>query len=132
MANSTTVVPWNLTIPAGSLVQYTFTFSTVDPSTGQTTPYTITGATWEYVVRTSATDTTPGGVFNLTTTPSVNGSLQITSSSTLSQALLTINPGATATLAPNTYYHALWMNPGSATAYTWVTGSFVVVGNPQP
>lgn len=117
---------------AGSLVQYTFTFSTVNQTTGQSTPFNITGATWEYIVRATATDTTPGGIFTITTTPSTSGSIVVTSSATVSQVQLTINPAATATLAPGSYVHALWMNPGTTTAYTWVTGSFIVTGNPQP
>lgn len=132
MATSSAVLPWTLTMPAGSQEQFTFVFSTINASTGQSIPYPISGATWEYVCRNSSTDITPGGVFNITTTGNAAGSISVISSATLSQVTLTINPVATAAISPQTYWHALWMNPGSATAYTWLTGNLVVVGNPQP
>lgn len=129
MPNSTSVLPWTLRMPAGSLQQWLFTFTTNAP--GGTTPYPISGATWEYVARTTATG---GGspLISVTTTANSQGVLVVTSSATLSQVLLEIYPPATSAL-DGTYYHSLWMNPGnSSSAFTWFTGSLLVEGNPQP
>lgn len=126
---STSVQPWTLRMPAGSLQQWLFTFTTTAP--GGQTPYPITGATWEYVARTSATDLS-APLISLTTSASANGILVVTSTTTLSTVLLEIYPPATASL-DGTYAHSLWMNPGgSATAFTWFTGELLVAGNPQP
>jgi hypothetical protein len=132
VTTSTAVMPWTLTMPAGSLEQWLFTFTTINVSTGQSVPYPISGATWEYVARNSATDTSPGGLFSITTTPNSFGVLTVTSSATVSQVQLTINPAATVNLVPQTYYHTLWMNPSTVNAYTWVTGNLIIAGNPQP
>ena len=51
MANSSSVQPWALTMPLGSLQQWLFNFTTVNAITGQSVPYPIAGASWEYVVR---------------------------------------------------------------------------------
>lgn len=131
MAVSNAVLPWQLTMPAGSEEQWTFTFTTISTA-GQSVPYPIAGATWEYIVRSSATDTTPGGIFSVTTTPNAAGNIVVTSTATLSQIQLTLNPAATVALPPQEYFHTLWMNPNTTNAYTWVTGTLSVVGNPQP
>lgn len=131
MAVSNAVLPWQLTMPAGSLEQWTFTFTTISALTGQQIPYPIAGATWEYVVRSSPTDLTPGGIFSITTTPDPQGNIVVTSTSSLSQIQLTLNPAATVNLAPQEYYHTLWMNQNTSSAYTWVTGVLTIVGNPQ-
>lgn len=131
MVASSAVLPWTLTMPAGSLEQWTFTFTTIDATTGQSVPYPIIGATWEYVARVSAADTgTP--LVSVTATPNAQGNIVVTSTATLSQIQLTLNPAATASLAPQEYWHTLWMQPGTASAYTWVTGNLIIVGNPQP
>lgn len=132
MSTSTAVSPWTLTMPAGSLEQWNFTFSSINQATGQSIPYPIAGATWEYICRTNATDTTPGGLFLITTTPSTYGQLVVTSTAILSQVQLTINPVATVNMVPQTYSHTMWMNPGTTSAYTWITGNLIIVGNPQP
>jgi len=119
-------------MPAGSLQEWAFTFTIAAPFYGPSTPYPITGATWEYVVRANATDVgTP--LIDITTTPTSAGLITVTSTGSLSQVLLAIYPPATATLTPGSFYHALWMWPGNSTsAFTWVTGQLVVQGNPQP
>jgi hypothetical protein len=116
---------WTLQAITGSLKQYTFTF------TQGNAPYPIAGAMWEYVVRPTPGDTsTP--VLSITTAPSANGVLAVTATSSLSQVALTLYPAATVSLAPGTYSHGLWMNPGTAEAFTWFTGSFVLAASPQP
>ncbi|HTQ88662.1 MAG TPA: hypothetical protein VMK84_04135 [Streptosporangiaceae bacterium] len=129
MANSFATRPWSLRMPAGSLGEWVFGFTTTAP--GGTTPYTITGATWEYVARTSATDvSTP--LIDITTTATIQGVLTVTATATLSQVQLTLSPVATATLTPGTYYHAFWMNPGTTGAFCWLSGQLFIDGNPQP
>ena len=128
MAVSNAVGTWTLQMPAGSAQDYYFTFEATGPFS--TTPYPISGATWEYVVR--ATPTASGTVISLTTSAGSQGSLQVTATSSLSQVFMSLNPVATASLAPGTYYHSLWQNPSSGSAYTWFTGLLQVVGNPQP
>jgi hypothetical protein len=129
---SSSVTPWTLTMPAGSLQQWNVGLTEISATTGQEIPYPISGFTWEYVVRTSATDMTPGGLFNLTTTPNASGSLTVTSTASLSQVQVTIYPAATSSLALGPYAHALWANPGTTSAFAWVTGQLVIAGNPQP
>ena len=129
MTNTSSVLPWALTMPAGSLQQWNFTF-TLNSSAGPVQPYPISGATWEYVVRTSATDmSTP--LIDLTVSPNSDGVLVVTSTPVLSQVLIEIYPAATADL-DGEYFQALWMNPGTSQAFTWATGPLIVAGNPQP
>jgi hypothetical protein len=130
--NSSSVTPWSLTMAAGSLQQYNFTFTEVSPATGQLIPYPISGATWEYVARTSPTDLTSPPLIDITTASTSAGQIVVTSTAAVSQAQLTILPAATVSLAPGTYAHTLWMNPGSSSAFTWVTGQLIIAGNPQP
>ena len=114
---------------AGSLQQWTFTFT--QPLPASDPPYPITGATWQYVARTSATDlSTP--LIGITTTPGPAGLITVTDSASVSSVLLDIYPEATASLTPGTYAHGLWMNPGTNSAVTWFTGSLIIEGNPQP
>ena len=130
MPNTSSVLPWALTMPAGSLQQWNFTFTLPPPSYGPTQPYPISGYTWEYVVRTSAADMgTP--LIDLTISPDTDGVLVVTSTSSLSQVLVEIYPAATEDL-DGEYWHALWMNPGTNQAFTWVTGPLLIQGNPQP
>ena len=113
-------------MPAGSLQQWTFTLTT----TGTTLPYMITGATWEYVVRQSATST--GAPLLLVTSPaSAQGVITVTATSVLSQVLLEIYPAATAALS-GTYVHALWMYPGTTSALAVAEGPLQVATIPQP
>ena len=129
MTVSNSVSTWTLQMPQGSLEEYTFTF--LQPGAFSTTPYPISGATWEYVVRPTATDvSTP--LIDITTTVSAEGQITVTATASLSQILLTILPAATQPLAPGSYYHTLWMNPGTNAAFTWVTGLLQIAGAPQP
>jgi hypothetical protein len=131
VANSSSVQPWTLQMPQGSLQQWTFTLTTVDGFTGQSEPWSITGNTWEYVARVSGTDDgTP--LIEITTSASAAGLITVTGSASLSQVLLAIYPAATQPLSPGTYYHALWANPGTATALALFTGPLIIAGTPQP
>lgn len=124
MATSITTQQWNLQVPAGALQEWVFTFAQADG-----TPYPLAGTTWEYVARTQPTDTgTP--LVKLTTAASAQGHLTV--DETDSQVTFTLYPAATASLTPGSYYHALWMDPGTADAYPWLTGALQVAGNPQP
>lgn len=129
MATLNAVPQLNYQMPAGSLEEINCTF--VSQTAQATTPWPISGATWEYVVRISQTDS-GSPVFKLTTTSGTPGVITITSTASVSAALISIFPAATASLAPGTYFHALWMNPSTAGAYAWFTGNLVISGNPQP
>jgi len=129
MAVSNAVNTWTLQMPAGSLEEYTFTFTVPGPFS--TTPYPISGATWEYVVRDTPTDV-GGPLIQLTTAPSSQGLLTVTATAVLSQVLLVLNPAATVNLPPATYYQTLWMNPSTSVAFSWLTGLLQIDGNPQP
>lgn len=117
-------------MPAGSLQQWVFTFTTTAP--GGATPYPITGATWEYVARPNPTDLTVPPMIDITTASTAEGQIIVTSTSSLSQIQLNILPAATVSLTPATYFHTLWMNPGTSSAFAWVTGELILQGNPQP
>ena len=126
MPVSNAVVPWTLTMPAGSLTQWNVQFTI--PTTGA--PYPIS-SNWEYVVRPTPTDTsTP--LIKVTTTPNAQGSLTVTTTATLAQVQLSLTPAATASLAPGEYSQTLWSDVGTTSAFTWLTGAFLVVGNPTP
>lgn len=116
---------WNLSIGQGSAAQYGIELTTLAGA-----PYPVNGATWEYVVR-PVNDLGPA-LMTITTTPNADGSLTVTSTGQLSQVTLALNPAATAGLATGSYSHALWMNPGTASAYLWLTGSLQVKLVPQP
>lgn len=116
---------WNWQIPAGAQSGASFQIENPDGS-----PYPISGATWEFVVRSAAA----GGsalVFSVTTTPNASGLLTVTTSPT-STVALTLYPAATAALAPGSYSMALWMNPGTTSALLWVTGTLGVTAVAQP
>lgn len=133
--NSSSVQPWSLRMPSGSAQSWTFTFTTTAP--GGFTPYPLTGSTWEYVARVSQTDTTSPPAIKITTTPSSQGLITVTSTATLAQVLLQIYPAATAigTLTPGTLWHALWMNPGTTTEtaiFGGLQSLLLVEGTPEP
>jgi hypothetical protein len=111
---------------AGALQQWALTLTS--PVTGQ--PYSISGATWEYAVRTSPSASGPP-LIEITTNPTADGAITVTSSATLSQAVLNIYPAATTVLS-GTYYHALWLNPGTESALPLFTGSLIISAVPQP
>jgi hypothetical protein len=112
-------------MPAGSLQEWTFTLTSL------TEPYPISGATWEYVARPSATDLTVPPLIDITTTADAAGLITAVATEDLSQVFLTIYPAATAILS-GSYAHALWMNPGTESALAVVEGPLLVVASPQP
>jgi len=131
VANSSSVQPWSLTMPLGSLQQWLFAFTTVNSITGQSVPYPIAGATWEYAARVTATS---GGTapINFGTTPTAQGALVVTAGSAISTVQLNIYPAATQALAPATWAHSLWMNPSSGSALSWWSGPLILSATPQP
>ena len=121
---------WTLFLAAGSSADVTFTFTTTDP--GGTTPYPISGDTWEYVVRETA-GSSGGPLISVTTSASAAGLITVTATSAVSQALLALYPAATATLGAGSYSHAFWQNPGNpTTAFCWMLGTLTVTGAAQP
>ena len=88
MAVSNSVIPWTLQMPAGSLQEYNFILTV--PGQFTTTPWPISGFTWEYVARPTATDeSTP--LIEVTTTPSSAGLLTITSTADASATAVAVN-----------------------------------------
>ena len=131
MANSSSVQPWALTMPLGSLQQWLFTFTTVNSITGQSVPYPIAGATWEYVVR--ATPTSGGtALISFGTAATSQGVLVVTASPSVSSVQLNLYPAATQGLSPSTMSQALWANPGSGSAIAWLSGPLILQATPQP
>ena len=130
MALSSSVAPWGLQMPAGSLQQWTFTLTS--PQTGGTViPYPISGATWEYVARISATDTSAPPLIEVTTTATTAGVITVTATGSLSQVFLAVYPAATSALS-GSYAHSLWMNPGTPSALAVAGGILQVIPAPQP
>jgi hypothetical protein len=123
---SSGLIPWDLTVPIGSAAQWTVTFTV--PYTGA--PYSISGLTWEFVVRTTAYNGSP--LFSVTTTPNAAGTITVTSTAVLSQILLALNPAATQSLAPGQYALALWSSTNTSAQFTWLSGSFFAAANAQP
>jgi hypothetical protein len=130
MANSISTQPWSLRMDAGAEQQWLFTFTTGAP--GGTTPWPISGATWEYVARTSATDLTVPPLIKINTSAGSAGLLTVTSTATTSSVQLAMYPAATVSLTPGTFYQALWMWPGTTSAVTIFNGLLLINGAPQP
>lgn len=118
-------VAWTLRTPAGSVSQWAITLALAASGL----PYPVDGATWEYVVR-PPLFTSGDPLLSVTTSASAAGLITVeTSPSTV--ITLTLYPAATAALA-GTYRHALWMNQGTAGAFSWLTGSLQVSPAAQP
>jgi hypothetical protein len=116
-------------MPAGSLQQWLLTLTDILPASNP--PFPITGATWEYVARSTPTDTgTP--LIKITTSASAAGLLTVISTASVSSVLLQIYPAATVSLAPGTYYHAMWMDPGTPSALSVFDDLLLIDGAPQP
>ena len=131
MANSSSVQPWALTMPLGSLQQWLFNFTTVNAITGQSVPYPIAGASWEYCVR--ATPTSGGtALISFGTAATSQGVLVVTASPSVSSVQLNLYPAATQGLSPSTMSQALWANPGSGSAIAWLSGPLILQATPQP
>ena len=131
MANSSSVQPWALTMPLGSLQQWLFTLTTVNAITGQSAPYPIAGAAWEYVVR--ATPASGGtALISFGTAATSQGVLVVTASPSVSSVQLNLYPAATQGLSPSTMSQALWANPGSGSAIAWLSGPLILQATPQP
>ena len=131
MANSSSVQPWALTMPLGSYQQWLFSFTTVNAITGQSAPYPIAGASWEYVVR--ATPTSGGtALISFGTTATSQGVLVVTATTALSTVQLNLYPAATQGLTADTYAAALWANPGSGSALAWACGPLILQATSQP
>ena len=119
--------PWTLTMPAGSLQSWTIGLAVP----GTLAPYPITGFTWEYVVRPTATDlSTP--LIDITTAGNSQGQLIVTATSSASLVTVALTPAATVGLTPGQLFHSLWANPSTTSAFTWLSGNLIVLGNPQP
>jgi hypothetical protein len=117
-------------MPAGSLQQWTLTLTAPTPSSDP--PYPVDGLTWEYAARTSPADLTVPPLVKITTVSSAAGLITVTSTPSVSSLLLAIYPAATSALAPGTYYHSLWADPGTAQQVPLFGGLLLIDGAPQP
>jgi hypothetical protein len=111
---------FNWTVNSGSVNTAVFTFQNPDG-----TPYSISGLTWEYVVRRDASDAYTAAVATVTATPSSAGVLVANTGA--STVTVTLYPATTLALpARAVYAHTLWSDPGDATQATaWVSGSLI-------
>lgn len=110
----------NFTTAAGSQWTQTFQLQGVD----------ITGLTWEFVIRSSITDTATTPLVKVTTTVSSQGQITVNTAAGTVQVVLT--SAATSPLGKSALPYALWSNPGTTSATTWCTGVFNTVLAPTP
>ena len=85
-------------------------------------PADIAGATFEFVIRPSTSDTTEPGLVSVNSTASsAQGYITVTvDTATL---MVVLSPTATTLLGQNAYPYALWMNPGTPSQTDLVTGT---------
>lgn len=110
----------NFSTPSGSQWAQTFTISGVD----------LTGLTWEFVIRPTATDTAQPPLVKVTTTVSAQGQITVNTAAGTVQVVLT--PAATSLLGKGARPYALWSNPGTTSATTWCDGTFNTQLVPTP
>lgn len=85
------------------------------------TVFDITGATFELVIRPTASGTAPPLVSVTSTGATEQGYITVTvPTATL---LVVLSPTATALLSQSGYPYALWMNPGTPSATDLVSGT---------
>lgn len=95
------------------------------------TLFNISGATFEFVIRPTASDiTAPALVTVNSTAATTQGYITVTvSTATL---LVVLSPTATALLGQSTFPYSLWMNPGTPSATDLVAGTSFCVLVPLP
>lgn len=103
-------------VAAGSQWVQTFTL------TNAGAPVDLTGLAWEFVIRPTVADATVPALIQVTTTPSAQGSIAVVPAT--GTVTVTLTPAATLLLGRGARPHALWSNPGTATATCWVEGAF--------
>lgn len=84
------------------------------------TPVDLTGATFEFVIRSAVTDLTEPALVSITATETAQGYLTVTGN----VVLVSVYPAATTLLGQGAWPYALWMNPGTTTATPIVEGTF--------
>lgn len=125
-------VQWDLRMAWGSLTAWSFNMF----QSGGIVPYTLTGHTFQYLVKTNPTDSVPVIKINSDSglIPPNAGSLVAQSNASLASVILTLNKAATTGLtAPYQGYHALWMDyadPNLARNLVW--GQFFLDPSIQP
>ena len=121
MANSSSVQPWALTMPLGSLQQWLFTLTTVNAITGQSAPYPIAGATWEYVVR--ATPASGGSaLISFGTAATSQGVLPFTAGQ---EVVEWVTPGSEWRISAGTAFGLFVTSPGGAGTQTDIEAEIV-------
>lgn len=102
----------NFAAPAKGQWAQTFRFPDTD----------ITGLTWEFVIRPTATDTTQPALVEVTATVSAQGWITVDTTARTVQVVLT--PAATGLLGKGARPYALWSNPGTGQDTPWAAGVF--------
>jgi len=69
-------------------------------------------------------------LIDITTTTTTPGVISVNVPA--GQITLTINPAATVSIPPGQYYLSLWSNPGTSSAFCWLSGALIIQGTPQP
>jgi hypothetical protein len=108
---------WNTSAPSGS--QWVQAFQ---PANDDGTLIDITDLDWEFAIRQSVTDASPTPLVKVTPVPSSQGYIAVTLAT--STVLVVLSPAATSLLGKGARPFALWSNPNTTTATTWVDGVF--------
>lgn len=117
---------WAANATSGSQWVTSFTLTNDDGSRMD-----ITNKTFEFVVRSSVTDTSPTPLAKVTGAgATVQG--YITISAATSSVQVVLSPTATASIPPMGPWYALWMDPGLADATTVVHGPFYCQATAAP
>lgn len=102
----------NFSTPAGSQWAQTFRMPDTD----------ITGLTWQFTIRTHATDTGQPALVEVTTTVGAQGWITVDTVARTVQVVLAA--AATAALGKGARPYVLWANPGTGQDTAWVEGIF--------
>lgn len=116
----------NITVAAGSQWPQGYQVQNDDG-----TLVNLAGATFEFVVRPSTTDTTEPALVSVNSTAS-NAQGYITVTLATSSLLVVLSPTATSLLGQSAYPYSLWMNPGTPAATDLVNGTSYCTLVPLP
>jgi hypothetical protein len=100
--------------------QWRETYTITDKPNGQ--PIDLTGLTWTFVIRPNVTDTTVPALVLVTTTPSMQGQIDVTPLQGI--VTVTLTPAVITLLGKGARPYALRSNTGLTTETLWVEGVF--------
>ncbi|NUQ95272.1 MAG: hypothetical protein HOY79_01475 [Streptomyces sp.] len=117
---------WAANATAGSQWVTSFTLTNDDG-----TLMSIVGKSFEFVVRASATDTSPTPLAKVTSS-SATAAGYITVSTATSSLQVVLSPTATSGIPPTGSWHSLWLDPGLPDATLHLSGPFYCQAAPAP